>query len=380
MSERVFADNYRKSFRVEEEFLNFLQRREDNSWWRKVKSNDVRFFALDSEHQNAKELKEKLGNAGKHEVFQDTMENTQLYMKVHEDRFLVRNCAIKTILERAKVSGNALNKVEKHVFAMILNYCMEVASGDALMRFSEDKLSAIHGGDASDYSVLDMPELFAMTTEYLQDNFSGYVFAGASYDHSIVTALWSIEDALLLDTYKKCLEENGMPSEKLQLGLRLTSSDTGLSGANLYPMMFIGSEGKSVPLGSPLKLEHKNKANLLKFEEMLNLLYGQYNKALGGIQRMMITYLNHPVNAMLGVMKKLGVSKKHAYLIVEDFKVRSGGGPCRVYEAYIAIAELIHILQCEGVTGARIVQMEENIARAIAMRWKDYDISGEYKW
>lgn len=334
MNERVFADNYRKSFRVEEEFLNFLQRREDNSWWRKVKSNDVRFFALDGDHHIAKELREKLGNAGKHEVFQDTMENTRLYMRVNEERFLVRNCAVKTILERAKVSGNALNKVERNIFAMILNYCMEVASGDALMRFSEDKISDIHGGDASDYSVLDMPELLAMTAEYLQDNFSGYVFAGASYDHSIVSALWSIEDALLLDTYKKCLEENGMPSEKLQLGLRLTSSDTGLSGANLYPMMFIGSEGKCVPLGSPLKLEHKNKANLLKFEEMLNLLYGQYNKALGGIQRMMTIYLNHPVNAMLGVMKKLGVSKKHAYLIVEDFKVRTGGGPCSVYEAY----------------------------------------------
>ena len=71
---------------------------------------------------------------------------------------------------------------------------------------------------------------------------------------------------------------------------------------------------------------------------------------------------------------------KYAYLIAEDFKVRTGGLPCTVYEAYLAIAELIHILQCEGVAGSKIVQMEENIARAIAIRWKDYDIAGEFKW
>lgn len=380
MNERVFADDFRKSFLEENEFLDFLRSRETNAWWKKVKSSDVQFYALEDDYLMSHSLMRKLGTSGREEVFRDTMENTRLYMKVNEERYLVRSCAVKTILERAKVSGNALNKVEKAVFAQILNHCMDVATGNALMRFCEDKISAIHGGDASDYSILEMPELFRMTVEYLQDTFTGYSFLGASYDHSIVTGIWSVDDDAMLDVYKKCMAENGMPNSYLQMGLRLTSSDTGLSGANLYPMMFVGKEMKSIPLGSPLKLEHKNKADLAKFADQLNLLYSQYNKALGGLKRLMQVYLNHPVNAMLGVMKKLGVSKKYAYLIAEDFKVRTGDLPCTVYEAYLAIAELIHILQCEGVAGSKIVQMEETIARAIAIRWKDYDIAGEFKW
>ena len=43
-----------------------------------------------------------------------------------------------------------MNKVQKAELAQILNYCMGVAGGDALLRFCEDKISAVHGGDASD--------------------------------------------------------------------------------------------------------------------------------------------------------------------------------------------------------------------------------------
>ena len=30
--------------------------------------------------------------------------------------------------------------------------------------------------------------------------------------------------------------------------------------------------------------------------------------------------------------------------------------------------------------GSKIVQMEENITRAINLRWKDYDIAGDIYW
>lgn len=381
MNERVFADDFRRSFFQEDEFLRFIETREENSSWEKVKSNEIRFFAMKEGDSITEKLFRRLQEEGKEGVFQDTLEHTRLMLRVNQERYPVRSCAVKTILDRARVSGHALNKVEKEVLAKILNYCMEVASGDALLRFCEDKISAVHGGDASDYAILEMPELFRRTVEYLRDNFSGYTFAGASYDHSIVTALWSLDgEEGLLKEYKESLQFHGLPSDKVELGLRLTTSDTGLSGANLYPMLFFGDESKSIPLGSPLKLEHKNKANLSKFDEQLNLLYAQYNKALGGIQHLMDVYVMHPVNAMLGVMKRIGVPKKYAVTVAEDFKVRTGGKMCSVYEAYFAIAEVIFLMQYESVEGSKIVQMEENIARAINLRWKDYDIAGEYHW
>ena len=381
MNERVFADEFRKGFFREGDFLAFIEEREENSDWEKVKSSELRFYPIADGQRASSMLEEKLREKGKECVFKDTMEHTRLILKVRDELYPIRSCAIKTILERARVSGNALNKVQKTELAQILNYCMKVAGGDALLRFCEDKISAVHGGDASDYAVLKTPELFRRTVEYLQDNFSGYTFAGASYDHSIVTAVWSLDnEETLLKEYKESLQTHGLPCDEIQLGLRLTTSDTGQSGANLYPMIFFGSELRNIPLGSPLKLHHKNKADLARFDEQLNLLYAQYSKALGNMQSMMDVYVLHPINAMLGVMKRIGVPKKYATLIAEDYRLKRGDTACSVYEAYLQISEVIYLMQCDGAEGSKIVMMEENIARAVHLRWKDYDFAGEYHW
>ena len=381
MSERVFADEFHKGFFREGDFLAFIEEREENSDWGKVKSSELRFYPIADGQRASSMLEEKLREKGKECVFKDTMEHTRLILKVRDELYPIRSCAIKTILERARVSGNALNKVQKTELAQILNYCMKVAGGDALLRFCEDKISAVHGGDASDYAVLKTPELFRRTVEYLQDNFSGYTFAGASYDHSIVTAVWSLDnEEALLKEYKESLQTHGLPCDEIQLGLRLTTSDTGQSGANLYPMIFFGSELRNIPLGSPLKLHHKNKADLARFDEQLNLLYAQYSKALGNMQSMMDVYVLHPINAMLGVMKRIGIPKKYATLIAEDYRLKRGDTACSAYEAYLQISEVIYLMQCDGAEGSKIVMMEENIARAVHLRWKDYDFAGDYHW
>lgn len=381
MSERVFADEFHKGFFREGDFLAFIEEREENSDWGKVKSSELRFYPIADGQRASSMLEEKLREKGKECVFKDTMEHTRLILKVRDELYPIRSCAIKTILERARVSGNALNKVQKTELAQILNYCMKVAGGDALLRFCEDKISAVHGGDASDYAVLKTPELFRRTVEYLQDNFSGYTFAGASYDHSIVTAVWSLDnEEALLKEYKESLQTHGLPCDEIQLGLRLTTSDTGQSGANLYPMIFFGSELRNIPLGSPLKLHHKNKADLARFDEQLNLLYAQYSKALGNMQSMMDVYVLPPINAMLGVMKRIGIPKKYATLIAEDYRLKRGDTACSAYEAYLQISEVIYLMQCDGAEGSKIVMMEENIARAVHLRWKDYDFAGEYHW
>lgn len=381
MNENVFADEFMKNFWKEEEFIQFLNEREKNSFWKRVKSNELRFYAIEDNNEISNMLEKNMKAGGKEPVLYDTLEHTRLVLKVQDNYYPIRNCAVKTILERARISGNALNKVEKNVFAKIINYCIKVASGEALIRFCEDKISAVHGGDISDYAILDMPELFKRTVDYLKDNFSGYYFAGASYDHYIVTALWMLEDEeQLIKEYKKSFEKNGiLTKDNIQIGLRLTASDVGLSGANLYPMLFYGSEFKNVPLGSPLKLEHKNKATMSNFDERLNMLYAQYSKALGGLNMLMQTQLLYPENAMLGIMKKIGIPKKYAFEVTENFKLKNKT-TCSAYEAYLGITELLNLMQCDGESGFKIVRMEENIARAITLRWKDYDIAGLAQW
>ena len=109
-------------------------------------------------------------------------------MKVDGKDYPVRSCALKTVLERARISGHALNKVSKSVFAEILNYCMGVASGDSLIKIADEKVSAVHGGDPKDYTVMEMLPLFKATSDFLNREYPGNTFMTAHFDHSIATA------------------------------------------------------------------------------------------------------------------------------------------------------------------------------------------------
>ena len=89
---------------------------------------------------------------------------------------------------RARISGHALNKVSKSVFAEILNYCMGVASGDSLIKVADEKVSAVHGGNPKDYTVMEMLPLFKATSDFLNREYPGNTFMTAHFDHSIATA------------------------------------------------------------------------------------------------------------------------------------------------------------------------------------------------
>ena len=270
---------------------------------------------------------------------------------------------------------------------------MGVATGSALLRYSEGKISAVHGGDSSEYAILEMSELFEAMADYLNATYPGCQFAGASYDHSIATAVWEICQDSLIETYKEALEAHGIPYDTLKPALRLTSSDVGISGANIYPMLLSGKDEKIITLGSPLKLEHKTGANLEKFKSQLPMIYAQYTLAIGNLTNLLKIEIDNPVNCFLGVCKKIGVTKKLAFHAATLFEGQNGNTPCTAHEIYYGISEVIFMMHVCRImqsimheSGSRIAVStlltlwSENIARAFTVRWLDYDIPEEAKW
>ncbi len=377
---KLYADNFGETFSKEDGFLHFLKERTDNGWWKRENSRNLHFLALDDDSEASGNYINMCMDNGREGVIKDTMENTRLLLQAQDQCYPVRTCAIRSILERAKISGTALNKVEKTVLAQILNYCMGVASGSALLRYSEGKISAVHSGDSSEYAILEMSELFEAMADYLKAAYPGCQFTGASYDHSIATAVWEIYQDSLIETYKEALVYHGIPYDKLKPALRLTSSDVGISGANIYPMLLSGRDEKIITLGSPLKLEHKADANLEKFKSQFPMIYAQYTMAIGNLMNLLKIEIDNPVNCLLGVCKKIGVTRKLASDAASLFMSQNGNTPCTAHEIYFGISEVLFMMQCAGESGSRIAQMEENIARAFTVRWHDYDIAGDFKW
>ena len=177
---QCYADAFCTAFANEGDFFDFIKERRRNAEWKRMKANSVKVKAI-NEIQTDLTIRPS--------VWEDTLKNTRLVLETEEGDYPVRNCAIKTILERARISGNALSKVKKDVFADIVNYCLNVAQGDALLKIADEKVSALHGGDESDYAILEIPELFNELIEYFNKNFPDYKYEGGSYEHSLVTAM-----------------------------------------------------------------------------------------------------------------------------------------------------------------------------------------------
>ena len=320
---------------------------------------------------------------GQEDLLNDTMDNTRLLLSVNGSEYPVRSCAIKTILERARISGHALNKVSSEVFTQILNYCMDVASGDSLIKVADDKVSAVHGGDPKDYAVLEMLPLFQKVKDYLEQKFPGCNFMTATFDHSLAMAIWSLDgqaDALL-DTYRREVVAKGLDSAKIvRPGLRFMTSDVGVSGANLYPILLVGNANRIVPLGYPIKTEHKHGKDLDYFDEQLGLLYARFTEAIAKQTALLMIDVRNPYNTMLGVLKRIGAPKKASFEATDMFMAQNGYAPCTAYEIYLAMSEVIFMAQCDGATGGRIAQLEEIIARALSVNWHEYDRAGDFKW
>lgn len=376
---KVYADGFSQTFAGEDDFLSFLKSRKDKTTWKTEASSNLRFEALVKDTARTEAIVEDYRDMGKEDVIENTLDGTQLVLRAGRECIPVRNCAIKTILERARISGNALSKVDRSVFAKILNHCLKVADGQALLKVSDEKVSAVHGGDKSDYSILEMYELFTKTSDYLNENFNDVSYAGGFFDHSMSTAVWSLDgNDELVKTYKDLLAIHSVKCHELKASVRLTTSDVGISGANLYPSLIV--DGKNIPLGSPLKLEHKNGATMKDFERKLSMLYSQYDLAIGKLEKLIAVTVKNPSNTMIGVMSKIGIPKKYGVPALEKFNAVHGTGFCTAHDIYYGIAEVVFLMQCAGESGVRVTQMEETVSRALNVKWQEFDIPGEIKW
>lgn len=382
MSETMcYADGFSASFQGQQECLRFLREREENASWHSLPTKEVRFEAIDEGSASGRVLYDWYRLQGKEGVILDTMENTRLLLKMKDQVYPVRSCAIATILSRARISGHALSKVKKDVLARILNYCVSVASGNALLRLSDEKISAMHGGDESEYAILAMPQLFEAITEQLDHDFISYHFMGGHYEHAMVTAVWSFPDnGELLEAYEETAKELGVSIGNYVPAVRFSSSDVGISGANLYPMLLDEASGRGIALGSALCLEHSNKATLEDFKKQLALLYPRYTDAIAQLGRLMEIGIEYPYQTMLRVMKRIGVTKRLAHRAAELWKAQNGKKPCTAYDLYLGICEAEFLLQCDGAFAPKVAQMEENISRALKVRWEEYDYAGDVKW
>lgn len=369
-----YADDFSRTFSAEQDFLEFLDVIENGAIWQKHPTNSVCVIAGEEEPDVCDKIMDTDEKEG---IIKDTLMKSGLFLCLDGAYYPVGMTTMKSLESRARISGSALLDLPKAKLARILNDCLEVTKGTALVRIHEGKVRAVHGGDLSDYSILPMPELFEVASIYVAENFDKAVFSSGLFSHSLVTASWELEEQRLIDTYRSLLLQYGLEADRVLSALiRIQTSDVGVSGANIYYFLLMGEEKRPLILGSPLKLEHTGGASLEDFSQNMGQIFARYQEAISDLSKLIHVYISYPANVMAGVMMKAGISKALTMQTVEQFKASHGPGVCNGYEIYCGICESIFLAQSNGMGAKALTDLEEMVSRCLTYRMHEYDVPG----
>ena len=369
-------DDFATTFDSYPEMIHFHESLSKGTVWRRCKVKDLHVEPLDASSALCTTPSAFVPGTSEDAVA-DTVENLGLALRVGGDLYPLRTTAYKTLLDRAKISGTALPKLKKAELAAVLNACLAVHSSDALLLVRDEKVSATHSGDVRDYSVLPIDELLHTLEQKMDARFPGYHFVNGYCDHAYTSGCWTFpsqrED--MLGTYAKALQTKGMGTmaTKLVPGIRFLTSDTGVASAKVSAML-MGTQ-HPIHIGSCISVDHRLQRKEEDFDKELDQLFAQFCDSVSKLQTLLEIELQYPVNAMTRICKKFSLPKKEALEAIAMFEISYGGGTATAHDVFMALQEIPWLMKANKHPEAKLLTVEENMARALSIRWSDFDLA-----
>lgn len=356
-----------------ENFANaeeFLQKQKETDEWKRIPIKFLKVLSLPNNPICIKSIMDDKQITSSEESTLSAMGNTDLLLSYPTNGknavIPVRCTGINSLKERAKLSGNALLKMPSEKKAITLNYGLELWNESALLLIRDEKISAVHAGDSSDYSILPMHDLLKKLHEILESEYPGYQVKCIEVGHELTMAEITLPNEILNDFNKKL----AMKGRKLINGkpiLKFASSDVGICGANLYP--YIKNDGIQFRIGNVLRLKHKNNSTISQFEDNCKTIFSIF-KDTDAMSKLLDIKIKHPKECFLAIAKKCGLPKKASLEAAEEFDAFRPVD-CYAYDVYLGLWEVTRFQQLENET--QLLNLEENISRAMNIDYSSYD-------
>ncbi|MCB5393476.1 hypothetical protein LIP62_04570 [Longicatena caecimuris] len=369
-------DNYSTTFSSYEAMFDYHEEQAKKSQWLTYRVDELQVEPLDASSPLYGNLS-AFAPGTSLDAVEDTASNLGLAMQVGGSLYPLRMTAYKSLLDRAKIGGTALPKLSRNVLAEVLNECLKLYSSSALLLIRDEKVSAVHSGDPADYSVLPINELLGTLKAKLDARFPGNEYEGGYCDHSLVSASWKMPDQKedLLGAYTKLLASQGKTAmaDKLMPGIRFMTSDTGIASAKVSALLVGGQH--PIHIGGCIAVDHRHQKKVGDFDVALDQLFAQFGDSIAKLQKLLEIHLDYPINAMTRICKKLSLPKKAAVEAIAMFEMAYGGGTATAHDVFLAMQEIPFILKTENTPKSKLLVVEENMARALTLKWSDYDLA-----
>ena len=355
---------------------DYHEKQSKDSQWVRCKVNELQIEPLDA-NSPLYSCSLPMAPGVTRDAVDDTAENLGLAMDIDGAIYPIRTTAYKSLLDRAKIGGTVLPKLSRKVLSDVLNECLKLYPSDALILIRDEKVSAVHSGDAVDYSVLPIDELLLTLQNTLDARFPGNEFKCGYSDHSLTSASWTMPNQKddLVGNYAKHLDSIGKSylAKNLVPGIRFMTSDTGVASAKVSALLMGGQY--PIHIGSCIAVDHRHQSKVDDFTKALDQLFAQFGDSIAKLQKLTEITLTYPVNAMTRICKKLSMPKKAALGAIQMFEMSYGGGPATAHDVFMAMQEIMFLLKTENTPESKLLFIEENLARTLTFDWEQYDLA-----
>ncbi|MBQ7673633.1 MAG: hypothetical protein IJT36_03790 [Alphaproteobacteria bacterium] len=372
--EAIFTD-YNE---LREETNKFM---EDSQWIPGAISKKLLIEAF--EPIEAQEVAKNLGV--NYDLVFDTGEHTQLLITNAGKRYLLRDTAVDSILETAKINGSALGKISKDNLATILNMCLNVAKGDSLLLLRGGKICACLSD--SIYKIMPIPELLDVTIKVLSDKFGETVFIEGSNNYRMTDCFWKFPEAQgdILEAYDDIVATHS----KSMFGhsgfipaVHFMTSDIGKCAATLIPGFLL--KNTFFRINDGIKVAHKRASSgddgIELYTKEIDKIFAKFADIEKTLAEMAKTEIENPINAFVGLCKKAGIPKKYVAEAYEDLERFACGGSVYMDDIYLCISSCVGTAKRLGAPKSKQFELEENAAKILHMQWRDFDVPGIVTW
>ena len=361
----------------------FALQQQDTDIWETQAINGLEIIPVGNYPIFAQDVIDKNGLSMSVDEMRDFMENDGFLLKASGcETMPLRYTAVRGMRDRAGLNGSAFSVLSRDETAMILNTCYRRWGNKCLVLKRDGAIGALHSGDDNDYSPLPMGSLLEIFEEETRAAFSGCEYEGGFMSHEFCGACFRVKDANASKAFATAIRSLGYDEKDVTLYVRFSSSDVALCGANLAVLVKTG--GVTMQIGNALSLTHKSKHSVEDFRQNCQKVHALYKDGAERMDALTHVTLSHPIGCLKGVSKKLGIPKKYftnaekqSLSLLDTIEVNISDQPT-AFELYYYLWNIIPEMKNSDASNKQIVDMQENLTRALYIDWKEFDCECEW--
>ncbi len=300
----IGSDNYEINFKDINEFLDELERRENNTIRPTVNTKVIDFLTREDLEKNGYQIKTT------------SSQDNRIFLKVQDTVYPVSEGAFGSIKGRIDIYGKGLLKLPDELLRNVLNARIKDIPEVRLIVIDE-KVRAIMSAANGGYVVMPTKEVVENVLDALESKFENIEFKDAhlTYDLLYLKILFPEKAETMQDLY-------GKPVQYIP-GVMVRTSDTGYAANEVFPIWDI--KGGSVVFGDideSIRMIHRGKtASIENLKDDLPNVFVRLRDTIKCVQRQMAYKVKYPSLTIQNACAKLKLGKKDTRQMLERLEL-----------------------------------------------------------